>query len=140
MQTLLARNIPLDGLPRNEIPSVPDLGFALQTAILTQQLGLGSPVVLECVMRKIVVQQWISLCQEAGAKLVTVECICSDRSIHRDRVERRHRAGLSWVTWQTIEPAPRSYRSIPNADYVADAVEPVNSHLAAIVALLDMAM
>jgi len=67
MQTLLARNIPLDGLPKNEIPSVPDLGFALQTAILTQQLGLGSPVVLECVMRKIVVQQWTALCQDAGA-------------------------------------------------------------------------
>jgi hypothetical protein len=135
MQTLLTRHLPLDGLPAYSVPSVPGLGFALQTAILTQQLRLGTPVVIECVMTTAIVEQWTALCQEHGADLVTVECICSDRTIHRDRVERRHRAGDSPITWPMIEPAPASYRFLPDADYVADAVQPVPTHVAAVTVL-----
>jgi predicted kinase len=137
MQSLMRLGMPLAGLPESGIPSVPILGHAIQTVILEQQLMLGGSVVLECIMNKDILDTWTTISREHGANTVTVECICSDRDLHRDRVERRHRAGESQITWEIAGRAPVGYRAHPQADYVADAVEPVQTHVTAIAALLD---
>lgn len=135
MQSLLAHGIPLRGQPG--ISPVPMIGHALQTVILKQQLTLGASIVLECIMTEDIVATWRSLCLEHTAHLVTVECICSDRDLHRDRVENRYLAGESQITWEIAGRAPRDYRTIPDADYVADAVTSVDTHVSAILTLLN---
>lgn len=136
MQSLIGQGIPISGVPDHGIPSVPALGHAIQTVILQQQLLLGSSVILECIMNDDIVNTWTTISREHDAAAVTVECICSDRDLHRDRVERRHRAGESQITWDIAGRAPTSYQAIPAADYVADAVEPVETHVTAIAKLL----
>lgn len=135
MQALMAHGIPLRG--QSGISPVPALGHALQTVILEQQLALGGSIVLECIMTSEIVATWRSLGREHTATLVTVECICSDRDLHRERVENRYLAGESQITWEIAGRAPRDYRTIPDADYLADAVNPVDAHVAAVLALLD---
>lgn len=109
---------------------------AMQTVMFEQQLIAGTSVVLECIMTSEIIQVWEKTCGEYDARVVTVECICSDRGLHRQRVEDRYRAGESQITWQIAGRAPRSYRTIPEADYVADAVAPVEVHVSAIAKLL----
>lgn len=136
MQRLMDDGFPLPGLPDQGIASVPALGYAIQTVILEQQLMLGSSVVLECIMSPDIQLTWTSICREQNATLLTVESICSDRTLHRERVERRHRAGASRITWEIAGQWPASYRTNPSADYVADAVEPVETHVNNIADLL----
>jgi predicted kinase len=137
MQSLLRHGLPLAGLPEQGIPGVPALGYAMQTVLLEQQLVLGSSVVLECIMTEDILDTWMAIGRSHGANTVAVECICSDRELHRERVERRHRAGDSEITWDIAGRAPSSYRTNPNADYIADAVQPVPTHVAAIANLLN---
>lgn len=136
MQSLMRHGVPLNGIPEHGIPSIPALGYAIQTVILEQQLILGSSVVLECVMSPEIQQSWAALCHEHDARLLTVECMCSDRVVHRERIERRHRAGESSVTWEWVKATPASYRTNPHADCVADALHSVESNVAAIVDVL----
>lgn len=139
MRALMAQGLPLTGLPEHGIPRVPLLGHAMQTAILEQQLTLGSSIVLECIMTHEIIRTWMSMCCGHDANIVTVECICSDRELHRQRVERRYLAGESQITWEMASRAPVTYRTIPGADYLADAVYPVDTHVSAIAALLEQA-
>ncbi len=139
MKSLMQHGVPLDGVPERGVPSIPSLGYAIQTVILEQQLMLGSSVILECVMSAEIQQTWAAICQDHEARLLTVECMCSDRALHRDRIERRHRAGESPVTWEWVSRAPESYRTNPNAEYLADAVQPVAANVAEIVGILGRA-
>lgn len=136
MQRLMSHGIPLQGLPDHGVSPIPMLGHAIQTVILEQQLLIGLSAVLECVMPLDIRQNWAAICDAHDATLLTVECICSDRALHRDRVERRHRAGESQVTWEYASRAPTGYRTVPDADYVADAVKPVESNVDDIARLL----
>lgn len=135
MQALLAHGIPLRGQPG--ISPVPALGHVMQTVILEQQLALRGSIVLECIMTTDIVVTWRSMCREHTANLVTVECVCSNRDVHRERVQNRYLAGKSEITWEIAGRAPRGYRTIPDADYLADAVKPVDTHVSAIAALID---
>lgn len=136
MQCLTSHGIPSRGIPDSGIPPVPTLGYAMQTVILEQQLMLGSSLVLECIMTVDILQTWTTICREHDATVVTVECICSDRDLHRQRVERRYYDGESHITWEIAGRAPSSYRTIPQADYSADAAAPVETHVTAIAELL----
>lgn len=136
IQRLTGHGIPLSGVPDSGIPPAPILGYAMQTVILEQQLLLHSSVVLECIMTGDILETWMTICREHDAKVVTVECICSDRDLHRRRVERRYFEGESQITWEIAGRAPRSYRTVPQSDYVADAAAPVESNVSAIAKLL----
>ncbi|MBO0813153.1 MAG: AAA family ATPase [Microlunatus sp.] len=136
MRSLAANGVPTSGVPDRGIPPVPALGYAMQTVMLEQQLMAGSSVVLECIMTGDIIHAWRKTCEEHDAQVVTVECICSDRGLHQQRVEDRYQAGQSQITWEIAGRAPRSYRTIPEADYVADAVAPVEVHVHAIANLL----
>lgn len=137
MQSLMNHGIPLHGLPDHGIAPIPTLGYAIQTVILEQQLMLGSSVVLECVMSPEIQRTWATICRTHIATLLTVECICSDRALHRERVERRYHAGESPITWEFASRAPASYRTNPDADYLADAVKPVETNVNGIANLLE---
>ncbi|HVX45157.1 MAG TPA: AAA family ATPase [Mycobacteriales bacterium] len=139
MRALLDNGMPIGGLPESGIPTVPVLGHAMLTVILEQRLQLGASVVLECIMSADIIRTWNELGQAHDAHCITVECICSDRRLHRERVENRYRAGESEITWDIAGRAPDGYRVIPDADYVADAVLPTATHAAAIAAIVRQA-
>lgn len=136
MKSLMQHGVPLNGMPERGISSISKLGYAMLTVILEQQLIRGSSVVLECVMSPEIQGTWAAIGRDHGARLLCVECFCSDRAAHRDRIERRHQAGESPMTWEWVSGAPESYWTNSNAHYLADAVKSVDTNVATVVGIL----
>jgi predicted kinase len=118
-------------LPRRALPAA---GLELQTALLARQLELGQSCVLECVMPSSVRTLWRGMVATAGDRFVSVECVCSDPAVHRARFEQRGEG--RGFDWDYVVATMRQYRPDTEADYVADALHPVDQHVAAIQAAL----
>jgi hypothetical protein len=65
---------------------VPAAGLDPQTALLARQLELGQPAIMECVAPMRARQRWREMTVEAGHRFTAVECICTDRAVHRARL------------------------------------------------------
>jgi predicted kinase len=129
------------GLPRRRVGRLhafPAVGLDLQTALLARQLELGQSAILECVAPTSARATWRRLTMAAGARFITVECICSDRAEHRARFERRQgtadRRGYGWK--KVVATMDRHYRPEPRPDFLADAVNPVTVLVAGILAVV----
>ena len=117
-----------------QLPWVPAAGLRLQTALLARQLELGQSAILECVAPLATRQQWRRMCA-AGCRFISVECVCSDASQHRARVERRRAAGHSRLSWDYVTATTGRYQPDPDADFVADAMRPLSELVAGIRAI-----
>jgi predicted kinase len=123
--------------PRQRRDWVPQTGFSLQTVLLARQLELGQSAVLECVATPVVRRQWREMTLRAGHRFVSVECICTDVATHRARFDQRQHGPLRrGFTWNYVVATMRRYEPDERADVVADAIRPVASLAAEIVAVV----
>lgn len=66
------------------------VGYAVAHSLAGEQLRLGLDVIVECVNALAVIRDgWLGLAEQAGAGLLEVELVCSDRAAHRRRVATR---------------------------------------------------
>lgn len=87
-------------------PAVPDAGYQVAYAITRDHLAAGHSVVADSVNPLAVTREaWARCAQTSHANLVNVEVVCSDRVLHRRRVEARGSdlEGLTVPTWQEVE-------------------------------------
>lgn len=96
-------------------------------------------MVLECVVGPTVREQWRQVAVGAGARFWIVDTICSDLDLHRQLFQGRGATERGdWVlTWETVEGYRATFRSHPDAAYVADAVRPVDKNVRAILGVID---
>ena len=81
------------------------VGYAVAHELAQEQLRLGLDVIVECVNPVAVTRDgWLGTAAAAGAVLVEVEVICSDKAEHRRRVETRTSdvEGLAKPTWMAV--------------------------------------
>jgi len=93
-------------------------GYAILAELAAENLRLGNIVVADTVNPVAATRQmWRDVAQKTGARLLTVEVICSDLGVHRRRVERRvpDRPGQTVPSWDDVQ----------NRDYEAWAEEVV---------------
>ncbi|WKG02175.1 AAA family ATPase [Mycolicibacterium sp. HK-90] len=86
--------------------AVPDAGYRVAYALTLDHLAAGHSVVADSVNPLAITREaWARCAQPSGAALVNVEVICSDRALHRNRVEARTSDldGLTVPTWQQVE-------------------------------------
>ena len=86
--------------------AVPDAGYRVAYALTLDHLTAGHSVVADSVNPLAITRQaWARCAQASRATLVNVEVICSDRALHRRRVEARTSdiEGLTVPTWQQVE-------------------------------------
>ncbi|MBU9766368.1 AAA family ATPase [Mycobacterium sp. TNTM28] len=86
--------------------AVPDAGYRGAYAIALDHLAAGHSVVADSVNPLAITREAWARCATTGqATLVDVEVICSDRALHRRRVEARTSdlEGLTVPTWQQVE-------------------------------------
>ncbi len=81
-------------------------------------------------------QGWIDLGVEFGVDVLTVEVVCSDKDLHRRRIESRSPNLPSHVmpTWEDVtrlsyEPWPEADLVVDSADVDRDLVEVIASRL-----------
>lgn len=87
------------------IHSAEDAGYLALASIAKDNLFLGFDVIVDTVNPIAVTRQlWSETAAACGAHLLNVEVICSDETVHRDRVEKRENdiEGLNVPDWQQV--------------------------------------
>lgn len=80
-------------------------GYMVGYVLAETNLGLGRIVVADCVNPLAVTRNaWREVADRAGAALVDIEVICSDRAEHRRRIETRSTdiPALRLPTWEDV--------------------------------------
>lgn len=116
---------------------VHDEGYRLAYRLAADQLYLGVSVVADaCNPVEVTRRAWERVAQEAGARAVNIEIVCSDAREHRRRVETRGPTvpGLRPPTWHEVEH--REYHEWTVDRIVVDSSVSVADGVAALVAAL----
>jgi hypothetical protein len=114
------------------------VGWSLMSRIAEQELRRQSSIVFDLVAREEPVRRWESLAKQYGALFSVIECICSDRDVHRARVEGRTRSIPAWyeLTWEQVERGRDRYVPLCGPKLVLDAVNPLADNIDAATAFV----
>jgi hypothetical protein len=125
-----ARLIVFSGLPgagKSTLEELFTMGGELLTTLAYRQLALGQSAILDFPAEDLGTRtRWRSLAGAAGAEFRVVICVCSDRELHRARLEGRERGIPGWhdagnwanVGWRSSRPGPaRCSPSTPSSRY-----------------------
>lgn len=96
-------------------------GYMVANALALSNLRFGSTVIVDCVNPVIESRKaWSEMATRAGAPLVNIQVICSDRHEHQRRVETRSIdiPGLTPPTWQSV--LEHEYEAWDNAPFNID--------------------
>lgn len=108
--------------------------YAIAAALASENLALGAPVIVDAVNPVQAARAvWRRLAEQQKAPLTFVECVCSDLSLHRARVEARVRNidGMPEVTWDRVEARRSEYEPWTDERIVLDtAAEPLEKLVA----------
>ncbi len=135
----------LQVLTRPELMASPDqfgLGDAtakeLQTVLLERQLALGIGVILEHTVTRALRKRWRAIAARFDAPYFGIECVCSDRALHRQRFDSRpeFRIGAWLLTWEFVEHSLDTYELDEEAAIVLDATNSLEQNVAAAAAIL----
>jgi predicted kinase len=99
-------------------------GYMAAYAVAADNLRLGSHVVADSVNALPITRNaWRDVAHAAGALLVEIELICTDATLHRQRVETRESgiAGHRTPTWQSVQE--RQYEQWDSAHLVIDTAK-----------------
>ena len=86
--------------------AAPDAGYRVSYALAGELLHTGFDVVADSVNPLALTRRaWARVAEEAGLWHIDVEVVCSDREVHRRRVEDRASdlAGMTVPTWEQVE-------------------------------------
>ncbi len=83
-----------------------------------------------------VLADWHALAEQYGAVLLVIECVCSDESVHRSRVEGRVRAIPGWheVDWDHVQRMRTELPQLRVDRLVIDAATPLEANTASVLA------
>lgn len=118
-------------------PTLLAVYFGLLDTLVSRQVMLGQSAVVDGVLDDDAVARW----RQATPRLVVVQCVCSDERMHRSRIEGRTRGIPGWheVGWDHVERMRAEFRPVADPDLTADAVDPVETNLDRIRAVLTAA-
>jgi len=119
--------------------AAPDAGYRVAYAVTRDLLAAGHDVVADSVNPLVVTRRaWADVADSAGSRHLDVEVVCSDRDIHRRRVEGRTSDldGMTVPTWEQVEarryePWDANVLRVDTRDGVADGVRAIVGHLTA---------
>ena len=98
--------------PGSEEKSLGFAGYELLTTLAERQLILGQSVILDSVAASASIRgAWRQLSDQYEADWRAIECICSDESLHRLRLNGRQRNIPGWheLEWAEVERVKRYY-------------------------------
>ena len=114
-------------------------GYELLTTLALRQLRLGQSVILDSVASfERIREQWRRLAKEYGAEWHVIECVCTDESLQRHRLEERQRYIPGWheLEWAEVERVRRYYEPWEESRLIVDAVRPMEENVEAVLSYL----
>ena len=107
-------------------------GYELITALAEQQLRLGQSAILDSVASTDSIRsRWRGLASTFGAGWYVIECICTDTSLHRERLLSRKRGILDWpeLEWSEVERVQSYYAPWQQEHLILDAIHPLQTNI-----------
>lgn len=98
--------------PATEEKSLGWTSYELMTVLAERQLMLGQSVILDSVAATETIRNtWHQLAEQYNATWRVIECICSDESLHRSRLNGRQRHIPGWheLEWSEVEKVKDYY-------------------------------
>jgi predicted kinase len=111
--------------PMNKEKTLGFAGYELLTILAGRQLMLGQSVILDSVAASQTIRHtWYRLAAQYDALFRVIECICSDETIHRSRLNERKRNIPGWheLEWSEVERVKRYYTDWEEERLVIDIV------------------
>jgi predicted kinase len=112
------------------------MGGELLTTLAYRQLALGQSAILDFPAEDLGTRiRWRSLAGAAGAEFRVVVCVCSDRELHRARLEGRERGIPGWHdagNWANVERRLAEFPPWTGEVLTIDAVQPLPANLATV--------
>lgn len=105
------------------------VGYVLMERIALSELKFGRSVILDCVASsKRVHEHWTSF---KTKDIRYIECVCSDRELHKSRLESRERNIPSWyeLTWSDIENILIGYEPCFEERLCIDSIKPLKENI-----------
>ena len=104
------------------------VGWSVIWNLSVAQLRSGRSVVLDGVARDNEIARFREIAAEAGARSVVVWMMCSDRDVHRSRIEGRVRGIPGWheLDWSHVDTLRSSLAEPADIDLRLDAVDPID--------------
>lgn len=108
--------------------------YDLLETLIKRQLMLGQSAIVDCLVDGTVAERWEETAKEYDAQLFVVECVCSDETVHRERLEGRRRGIPGWheVGWDHVERMRVEYPSLTRQHLTVDAMDPPAENLASV--------
>lgn len=118
----------LNAAPR---PVVRGIYERLLGSLLARQLMLGQSAVIDTIASNAIIEEWTATTRQYGGRLVTVEFVCSDETVHRSRIEGRSRNIPGWheIDWSHVEFMKNEIEPLRVPHLTLDALEPAESNL-----------
>ena len=113
----------------SSIDNLNGIGYALMERITLSELTLGRSVILDCVAsRQRVDEHWEPL---KNKDIKYIECICSNSTLHRTRLESRERNMRGWyeLTWDDVKKIAKSYEPCFTKRLVIDSTKQLKKNL-----------
>jgi predicted kinase len=108
------------------------VGYDLLTVLAERQLSLGQSVILDSVASTESIRNtWRELQMKYNADWRVIECICSDTSVHRERLEQRQRGIPGWheLKWSEVEFVRSYYTPWDEERLILDSINPVDQNI-----------
>jgi len=108
------------------------VGYDLLTTLTERQLNLNQSLILDSVASTESIRNaWRDLARKYNADWRVIECVCSDISIHHERLEKRQRHIPGWheLKWSDVEFV-RSYHAPWNEErLIVDTINSVEQNI-----------
>lgn len=108
-------------------------GYDLLTTLGERQLMLGQSVILDSVASTATIRTtWRQLAKQFNADWRVIECICTDESLHRSRLQLRERRIPGWceLTWSDVLGVKERYVDWEEERLSLDMVNPFEENFA----------
>ncbi len=118
--------------PINQDKPLGFAGYQLLTILAERQLMLGQSVILDSVASTVSIRSsWKQLAMEYDAEWRVIECICSDESLHRARMNVRQRNIPGWheLDWSEVERVKAYYLPWDEDRLILNAIHPLEDNL-----------
>ena len=116
--------------------------YIVAEAVADDVLALGQTVIVDAVNEVEPARgQWRSLAARRGVPLAFIEVVCSDRVIHRQRLEGRSRdiEGFVEPTWESVERRRAEFAPWADHRLVLDTVADLSANVATALEFLSVA-
>lgn len=104
---------------------------SLMESLITRQLMFGQSALVDNLIDDNTATRWQKLAESYNARLHVVECICTDETEHRRRLEGRKRGIPGWheVGWDHVERMRAEFPPLTVHRLIVDAMKPIDHNM-----------